>query len=158
MRARTALCADCTNGWFAFLTSPFQQLPSHMQFALVQQLFRGRVCLEFARISIVDIIRRWCRRNNLRARTGLCADCTNGGFAFLVSPFPQLPSHMYFPLVQLLFRGRACREFERISIVDIIRRRCRRNNLRARTALCADCTNGGFAFLASPFPKLPSHM
>ena len=26
--------------------------------------------------------------------------------------------------------------------------------LEARTALCVDCTNGGFAFLASPFPQL----
>ena len=30
--------------------------------------------------------------------------------------------------------------------------------LEARVALCVDCTNGGFAFLASPFTKLPAHM
>ena len=30
--------------------------------------------------------------------------------------------------------------------------------LEARTALCVDCTNGGFAFLASPFPQLLAHM
>ena len=30
MQARTALCVDCTNGWFAFLGSPFPQLLPHM--------------------------------------------------------------------------------------------------------------------------------
>ena len=31
-------------------------------------------------------------------------------------------------------------------------------NFEARTAFCVDCTNGGFAFLASPFPQLLAHM
>ena len=52
-------------------------------------------------------MRRWCRRNNLQARTALSVDCTNGGFAFSSSPFPQLLANMNFALVQLLFRGRA---------------------------------------------------
>ena len=42
----------------------------------------------------VHLRRRWCRRNNLQARAALCVDCTNGGFAFLASPFPQLLAHM----------------------------------------------------------------
>ena len=92
--ARTALCVDCTNGGFAFLASPFPQLLAHMQFALVQLLFRGRVFREYTRISIADSMRRWCRRNNLQARIDLCVDCTNGRFAFLASPFPQLLAHM----------------------------------------------------------------
>ena len=61
------------------------------------------------RISIADTRRRWCRKNNLQARTVLCVDCTNGRFAFLASPFPQLLANMEFALVQLLFRGRDCR-------------------------------------------------
>ena len=31
-------------------------------------------------------------------------------------------------------------------------------SLEARVALCVDCTNGGFAFMASPFPQLLAHM
>ena len=140
------------------MASPFPQLHGHMQFALVQLLFRGRVCSEFTRISIADTLRRWSMRNNLQARTTLYVGCTNGGFAFLASPFPQLLAHMQFTLVQLLFRGRVCMEFTRISIAYSMRRWCRMNNLQARTALCVDCTNGGFAFLASPFPQLLAHM
>ena len=30
--------------------------------------------------------------------------------------------------------------------------------LEARVALCVDCTNGGFALLASPFPQLLADM
>ena len=64
----------------------------------------------------------------LEARTALCVDYTNGGFAFLASPIPQLLANMYFALVQLLFRGGFCSEFRRISIADSMRRWCRRNN------------------------------
>ena len=94
MLARTALCVDCTNVGFTFLASPFPQLLAHMQFALVQLLFRARVCREFTRISIADTMRRWCRRSNLLARTALCVDCTNGGIAFLATPLPHLLAHM----------------------------------------------------------------
>ena len=158
LHARTALCGDCTNGGFAFASSPFPQLLANMLFALVQLLYRGKVCRKIARISIADTVRRWCWRNNLQVRTALCGDCANGGFAFSASPFPQLLANMYFALVQLLFRGMACREFARISIDGIIRRWCWRTNLPARTALCVDCTNGGFAISASPFPQLFAHM
>ena len=65
------------------MASPFPQLLAHMEFALVQLLFRARVCLEFARIFIADTMRRWYRRNNLQTSTALCVDCTNGGIAFL---------------------------------------------------------------------------
>ena len=51
----TALCADCTNGGFAFLASPFSKVPADKQFASVQLLFLCRFCREFARISIVGI-------------------------------------------------------------------------------------------------------
>ena len=157
LQGRTALCVDCTNGGFAVLASPFPQLLAHMQFALVQLLFRGRVCSEFTRISIHDSKRRWCRRISLQGRTALCVDCTNGGFAVLASPFPQLLAHMQFALVQLLFRGGICREFTRISTADSMRRWSRRISLQGRTALCVDCTNGGFAVLASPFPEILMH-
>ena len=120
--------------------------------------FCVKVCRECAHIFIAAIIQRWCRRNNLQARTALCVDCTNVGFAFLASPYPQLLSHMYFALVQLLVRRSVCKEFALISIAVIIGRWWRRNNLQARTALCVDCTNVVFAFLASPFPQLLSHM
>ena len=30
--------------------------------------------------------------------------------------------------------------------------------MHAHTALCVDYTNGGFAFLESPFPQLLAHM
>ena len=158
MQGRTALCVDCTNGGFAFLASPFPQLLAHMQFALVQLLFLGGICREFTRISSADSLRRWSRRISLQRRTALCVDCTNGGFAFLASPFPQLLAHMQFALVQLLFLGGTCREFTRISTADSIRRWSRRISLQGRTALCVDCTNGGFAFLTSPFPQLLAHM
>ena len=158
MQPRTALSFDCTKGGFAFSASSFPQLPAHMKFVLVQLLFRGRDCREIARISIAGIIRRWWWRTNLQPRTALSFDCTNGGFAFSASSFPQLPAHMKFALVQLFFRGRDCWEFARISIASIIRRRWWRTNWQARTALCVDCTNGGFAFLTSSFPQLPAHM
>ena len=90
----------------------------------------------------------------MQARTALCVDCTNGGLSFLASPFPQLLAHMKFALVQLLFRARFCREYTRISVADAMRRKCRRNTLEARTALCVDCTNGGVSFLASPIPTV----
>ena len=54
------------------MASPFPQLLAHMQFALVQLLFRGRFCREFTRISIADTMRRWCRGSNLQARAALC--------------------------------------------------------------------------------------
>ena len=94
MLARTALCVDCTNGGFAFLASPFTQLFADMYFALVQVLFRGRVCWEFTRASIADSMRRWWRKINLQARTTLYVDCTDVGFAFLASPFQQLLGHI----------------------------------------------------------------
>ena len=62
---------------------------------------------KFTRNSFADTMRRWYRMNNLQARTSLCVDCTNGGFAFSSSPFPQLLANMNFALVQLLFRGMA---------------------------------------------------
>ena len=158
LQPRTALSFDCTNGGFAFSASSFPQLPAHMKFVLVQLLFRGRDCREIARISIACIIRRWWWRTNLQPRTALSFDCTNGGFAFSASSFPQLPAHMKFALVQLLFRGRDCREIVRISISGIIRRCWWRTNLQPLTALSFDYTNGGFAFLASSFPQLPPHM
>ena len=136
-QAHIALCEDCTNAAFAFLASPFPQLLAHMQFALVQLLFRGSFCREFTRISFADTIRRWCRRNNFQARIALCVDCTNAGFAILASRFPQILAHMQFALVQLLFRGSFCREFTRISFADTIWQWCRRNNFQARIALCA---------------------
>ena len=111
MQARTALCVDCTNGGIAFLASAFTQFLVRMLFALVQLLFQARVCRVFARFSIAGIIRRWWRRNNLQARTALCVDCTNGGIAFLASPFTQLLAHMLFALVQLLFQARYLRDF-----------------------------------------------
>ena len=156
LQSRTALCVDCTNGRVAFLGSPFPQLLPHMWFALVQLLFWSRVCREFERSSIPCFILRWCRRINLQARTALFVDCTNGRFAFLGSPFPQLLSHMLFALVQLLFWSRVCREFERTSIAGFIRRWWRRINLQARTALCVDCTNGWFAFFGLPIPTASS--
>ena len=140
------------------MASSYPQLPAHVQFALVQLLFRCRFCREFARISITGIVRRWWWRTHLQARTALCVDCRSGGFAFLASSYPQLPAHVQFALVQLLFRCRFCREFARISITGNVRRWWWRTNLQARTALCVDCTSRGFAFLASSFPQLPAHM
>ena len=43
----------------------------------------------------------------MQARTALCVDCTNGGFALSSSPFLQLLANMKFALVRLLFHGRA---------------------------------------------------
>ena len=73
-------------------------------------------------------------------------DCTKGGFSFLTSSFPQLPVYMMFALVQLLFRGRDCREFSRISIGGIIRRWWLRINLQARTACTLIAQTEGLCF------------
>ena len=94
----------------------------------------------------------------MQPRTDLCVDYTNGEFTFLAFPFPQLHANMQFALVQLLFRGRDCREFMRISIADTMWRLCRRDSLQAHNSLCVDCTNGGFSILASPFPQLLANM
>ena len=94
----------------------------------------------------------------MQARTVLCVDCTNGRITFMGSPFPQLLTHMYFGLVQLLFWRKVCREYARISNADITLRWRRRSDLQSRTALCVDCTNGGIAFWGSPFPQLLAHM
>ena len=82
LEARTALCVDCTNGWIAYMGSPFPQLLAHMYLPLVHLLFWRKVCREFVRISIADITRRWRRRSDLQARAVLCVDCTNGGLCF----------------------------------------------------------------------------
>ena len=74
LQRRTALCVDCTNAALAVLSSPFPQLLAHMQFALVQLLFRGGICREFSRISTADSMRRWSRRISLQSRTALCVD------------------------------------------------------------------------------------
>ena len=158
LQRRTALSVDCTNGGLAVLAFPFPQLLAHMQFTLVQLFFRGGICREFTRISTADSMRRWSRRITLQRRTALCVDCTNAAFAVLSSPFPQILAHMQFALVQLLFIGGICREFTRISTADSLRRWSRRISLQRRTALCVDCTNGGLAVLAFPFPQLLAHM
>ena len=158
LQTRTALCVDCTNGGIAFWGSPFPQLLAQMDFALVQLLLWRKVCREFARISIADITLRWRRRSDLQARTALCVDCTNGRITFMGSPFPQLLTHMYFGLVQLLFWRKVCREYARISNADITLRWRRRSDLQSRTALCVHCTNGGIAFLGSSIPQLLAHM
>ena len=53
----------------------------------------------------------------------LCALVAQTEVLRLVSPFPQLLAHLWFALVQQLFRGRVCREFTRISIDDPMLRR-----------------------------------
>ena len=158
LQGRTALCVDCTNGGFAFLASPFPQHLAHLKFALVQLLFRGGIWREFTRISTDYSMRRWSRSISLQGRSALCVDYIYGGFAVSASTFPQLLDHMQFALVQLLFRGGMCREFTRISTADSMRRWSRRISLQGRTTLCVDCTKGGFAFLASPFPQLLAHL
>ena len=158
LQSRTALCVDCTNRGFAYLASQFPQILAHMQFALVQLLFIGGICRQFTRLATADSMRRWSRRISLQGRTALCVDFTNGGFAFLASPFPQLLAHMQFVLVQLLFHGGICREFTRISTANSMRRWSRRTSFQRRTALCVDCTYGGFTDFANPFSQLLAHM
>ena len=60
--------------------------------------------------------------------------------------------------MQLLFRGGVCREFGEFPLQILCGDRAGGTILEARVALCVDCTNGGFAFLASQFPQLLSHM
>ena len=55
----------------------------------------------------------------MQARTSLCGDCTNGGFAFTASPFPQLLANMYFTLVQLLLRGRASGNLREFPLTEL---------------------------------------
>ena len=119
----TGLCAFCTNGVFAFLSSPHPQLLVAMFLALVQRLFRARVSRELARISIDVNIRRCKKLFISQVPTGLCAFCTNSMFTFLNSPHHQLRVAMLLALVQRLFRARFSRELALISIDCTWRRR-----------------------------------
>ena len=73
---------------------PIPAAPCSYVVCISATIVQARVCREYTRISIAYTKRRWCRMINLQARTALCVDCTNGGFEFLASTFPQLLAHM----------------------------------------------------------------
>ena len=146
----TGLCAFCTNGVFLFLRSPHPQLLVAMFLALVQWLFKVRFSRELAWISIDGTMRRRRKWISSQVPTGLCAFCTNGVFAFLSSPHPQLLVAMFLALVQRLFRARVSRELAWISIDGTMHRCKELITSQDPTGLCDFCTNSVFSFLNSP--------
>ena len=144
--ARTALCAFCTEKGFTFINSSCPQLLYNMNFALVQPFYRARISRECTRISIQCTIRRCMGRRYWLARTALCAFCTEKGFTFINSSYPQLLDNMNLALVQPLYRARISRECTRISIQGSIRLCIGRRYWPAGTALSAFCTEIGFTF------------
>ena len=151
-KARAALCAFCTDKRFPFLISPFPYLQDYMPLALVQPLYRARHTRECTRISIDGTIGRCMGRRHCKDRTALCAFCSDKRFPYLNSPFPYLRGYMHLALVQPLYLARHARECTRISIYGTIERSSGQWYLKARTALCAFCTDKRFPFLNSPFP------
>ena len=54
--------------------------------------------------------------------------------------------------MQLLFRGGVCRDFGEFPLPILCGDGEGGTILEARTALCVDCTNGGFALFGLPHP------
>ena len=156
--ARTALSASFTEIGFTFINSSCPQLLDNMNLALVQPLYRARISRECTRISIQGTIRRCMGRRYWLARTALCAFCTEKGFTFINSSYPQLLDDMNFALVQPLYRARISRECKRISIEGTERRCMGRRYWPARTALSASFTEIGFSFINSSCPQLLDNM
>ena len=86
--ARNALCAFCTEKGYTFLKSSCAQILDNMHLALVQPLYRARICGEYTRISIDGTIQRWRERRYWPACKALCAFCTEKLFTFLNSSYP----------------------------------------------------------------------
>ena len=157
-QVRNGLCVYCTNLGFAFSNSSIPCLLVHMILALVQRLFRARICRECAWISNGGIVRRLRRRITSQVRDGLSVYCTNSGFAFSNSSIHCLLVHMLVALAQRLFRARISRQSAWISI-GIVKRRCgKRITSQVRKGLCVYCRNSGFAFSNSSIPCLLLHM
>ena len=123
-----------------------------MHLALVQALYRARGSPECAQILFDGPIRNCSRRSTLWARLRRYAFCTDSGITFLGSPFPYLPFHMHFPLVETLYRARGSPECARICFDCPLRNCSRRSSFRARSRWYAFCTVPGFTF--SGFPSL----
>ena len=121
---------------------------------LVQRLFRGMISRQSTCIAINFIMRRCSKRITSQVRKGLCAYCTNAGFAFSNSSIPCLLVDMILALVQRLFLARISSESAWISIGIIMRRCSKRITSQVRKGLCVYCTNSGFAFPNSSIPCL----
>ena len=117
--ACTALCAFCTEKRFTFLNSSCPYLLDNMHLTLVQPLYRARISLEYARISIEGTVRSCIGGRYWPAITDLYAFCTEKGFTFINSSCPYLLDNIHLALVQPFFRARISRECMRISIVGI---------------------------------------
>ena len=129
-----------------------------MNFALVRPVYRARISRECTRISIEGTIRRCMGRRYWPASTALCAFCTKKGFTFVNSSCPYLLNSMNAAVVQPGYRAMISRECTRISIEGTVRRCMGRRYWKARTALCAFCTEKGFTFINSSCPQLLYNM
>ena len=157
-QVRKGLCVYCTNSGFAFSNSSIPCLLVDMILALLQRLFRGKISRQSTCIAINFIMRRCSKRITSQVRKGLCAYCTNAGFAFSNSSIPCLLVDMILALVQRLFLARISSESAWISIGIIMRRCSKRIISQVRKGLCVYCTNSGFAFPNSSIPCLFVHM
>ena len=153
-QVRKCLCVYCTNSGFAFPNSSIPCLLVDMILALLQRLFRGKISCQSTCIAINFIMRRCSKRITSQVRKGLCAYCTNAGFAFSNSSIPCLLVDMILALVQRLFLARISSESAWISIGIIMRRCSKRITSQVRKGLCVYCTNSGFAFSNSSIPCL----
>ena len=151
---RKCLCVYCTNSGFAFSNCSIPCLLVDMILALVQRLFRARISRQCAWISNGGIVRRRRKRITSQVRKGLCAYCTNAGFAISNSSILCLLVDMILALVQRLFRARISRHYAWISIGIFMCRCSKRITSQVRKGLCVDCTNSGFAFPNSSIPCL----
>ena len=129
-----------------------------MHLALVQVLHRARGSPECAQIPFDGPIRNCSRRSTLWARLRRYAFCTDSGITFLGSPFPYLPFHMHFPLVETLYRARGSPECAHIRFDCFLRNCSRRSSFRVRPRWYAFCTFPGFTFSGFPSPYVPFHM
>ena len=153
-QVRKGLCVYCTNSGFAFSNSSIPCLLVDMILALLQRLFRGKISCQSTCIAINFIMRRCSKRITSQVRKGLCAYCTNAGFAFSNSSIPCLLVDMILALVQRLFLARISSESAWISIGIIMRRCSKRITSQVRKGWCVYCTNSGFAFSNSSIPCL----
>ena len=153
-QVRKGLCVYCTNSGFAFSNCSIPCLLVNMIPAFVKCLFRARISLQSAWISIGIIMRRCSKRITSQVRKGLCVYCTNSGFAVSNSSIPCLLVDKILALVQRLFRTRISRQSAWISIGIIVRRCNVRITSKVRKGLCVYFTNSGFAFMNSSIPYL----
>ena len=80
-------------------------------FALVQALYRAKCNHEFALICIHSAVRNYSVGVSLQVHPRRCAFCTDLGFTFSGSPYPQRPFYLHLALAEALYRARCSPKF-----------------------------------------------